>query len=88
MAKSISGDVRFGCGEKASADQSSASVMFAKYCDPDVKVDFWTPEKDKAVNEYITDMPGMEDLAPCASRGLSRVVMKEVCFAPLSSASI
>lgn len=78
VAKSISGGVSFGCGDTATADQSSASVIFEKYCDPDLKVDFSMPAKDNVVEDYITEIPGMDDLAPCAASGVSGVVMREV----------
>lgn len=74
----MTGQVTFGCGESASADLSSASVVFAKYCDSKVKVDFSAPATDNVVDAYITDIREIQYLAPCAARGLSGAVMTEV----------
>lgn len=52
-------------------------MVMAQYCDPAITADFSTPT-DNIVDAYITDLPEMEYLAPCAWSGLSSAVMQMV----------
>ena len=73
LSSTISADVSNSCGSTASSDQSSASAVFSAYCNQDAVVTFPTPTVK--VSQYITDIPEMAYLAPCASSQVSYAVM-------------
>lgn len=72
---SISTDVAYSCGSSATDDLWSASQVMDQYCNQaDVTVTFSTPTAN-LVNNYITDLPEMAYLPPCAQSALSEAVM-------------
>ena len=76
----VSSGVSLDCGSTASQDQSSAATVLNAYCNQDSAVAFPTPTNPVSV--YITDIPQISDLAPCASNELSNVVLgmtEELC---------
>jgi hypothetical protein len=69
VSSSISSSVLYSCGSTASEDVSSASAIFAQYCDPSVVI---TPgPQPTALSEYITELPAFSYLAPCAMSAVS-----------------
>lgn len=76
MSKSLS----YSCGETASDDHTSASVVLSQYCDPDGTYTFATPTTN-LVEEYPTDYPEFYNLAPCAQYGVS-IAMQSVESTP------
>ena len=52
------------------------------YCDQDLSITFPTPTKN-VVNAYITDLPQLDYLPPCAQSALSIAVMGAVCQRPV-----
>ncbi|KJR85286.1 uncharacterized protein SPSK_08685 [Sporothrix schenckii 1099-18] len=74
VSASISSDVSYSCGSTASSDQQSASLVFSHYCDQGGTATFATPATP--VSQYITDIPEMSYLAPCASSQISYAVME------------
>lgn len=73
LSASISSDVSYSCGSTASSDQGSASLVFSAYCNQDAVVTFPTPTIP--VSQFITDIPEMSYLAPCASSQVAYAVM-------------
>ncbi|KAH6880478.1 hypothetical protein B0T10DRAFT_144486 [Thelonectria olida] len=72
---SISSDVTYSCGSSATDDLWSASKVMDQYCNQgDTTITFSTPTAN-LVNNYITDLPEMAYLPPCAQSALSQVVM-------------
>ncbi|CAM1505771.1 Fc.00g114080.m01.CDS01 [Cosmosporella sp. VM-42] len=71
---SISSDLTWSCGSSATDDFSSASQMMDLYCDQALSITFPTPTKN-VVNAYITDLPQLDYLPPCAQSALSYAVM-------------
>ncbi|CAK7222633.1 hypothetical protein SBRCBS47491_004925 [Sporothrix bragantina] len=80
ISGAISSDVSDNCGSTASSDQASVSTVFSAYCNQIAQVTFPTPTTP--VSEYITDIPEMTYLAPCASSQVAYAVMEmtyELC---------
>ncbi|CAK7237660.1 hypothetical protein SEUCBS140593_010059 [Sporothrix eucalyptigena] len=73
LSATISADVSDNCGSTASSDQSSAATVFSAYCNQNAVVTFPTPTIQ--VTQYITDIPEMSYLAPCASSEVAGAVM-------------
>ncbi|CAK7209630.1 hypothetical protein SCUCBS95973_000505 [Sporothrix curviconia] len=73
LSATISADVSGGCGSTASSDQSSVATVFSAYCNQNAVVTFPTPTIK--VSQYITDIPEMSYLAPCASSQVAYAVM-------------
>ncbi|KAK3998371.1 hypothetical protein QBC44DRAFT_3592 [Cladorrhinum sp. PSN332] len=67
----ISSSVSYSCGGTASDDQSSAATVLSAYCNQASAVAFPTPT---AVSVYITDIPEVDNLAPCAKTALRYAV--------------
>lgn len=59
------------------SDENSAADVFTKYCDPEFNPGFSTPT-DNIVTDYITDLPQISYLAPCASSVVDSVIMSKV----------
>ncbi|KAF5012052.1 hypothetical protein FDECE_1873 [Fusarium decemcellulare] len=74
VASSISTDITYSCGSSASEDISSASKMMQKYCNQESKITFFSPTTN-IVEAYITDLPELAYLPPCAQAGLSYAVV-------------
>lgn len=74
LSATISSDVSYSCGSTASSDQSSASQVFSAYCNQIAVATFATPATP--VSSYITDIPEMSYLAPCASSQVSAAVFE------------
>ncbi|RSL98900.1 hypothetical protein CDV31_012421 [Fusarium ambrosium] len=74
VASSISSDVTYSCGSSASDDLSSASKLMDKYCHQDKDVTFFSPTTN-VVEAYITDLPELAYLPPCAQSGISYAVV-------------
>ncbi|KAK3333461.1 hypothetical protein B0T19DRAFT_126614 [Cercophora scortea] len=73
IASGLSSSISYSCGSTASEDQKSAATVLSAYCNQDKVVAFPTPTIPVSV--YITDIPQMTDLAPCASGALSYAVL-------------
>lgn len=73
LSADVSSDVSDECGSTASSDQASASTVFSAYCNQKAVVNF--PSPTIPVSQYITDIPEMSYLAPCASSQVAYVVM-------------
>ncbi|KAI5459401.1 hypothetical protein BGZ63DRAFT_406693 [Mariannaea sp. PMI_226] len=72
---SINTDISYYCGSSATDDQWSASKVMDQYCDQkEMSVTFSTPT-DNIVNNYITDLPELAYLPPCAQSAISQAVM-------------
>ncbi|KAK4232542.1 hypothetical protein QBC38DRAFT_351974 [Podospora fimiseda] len=67
----ISSSVSYSCGGTASDDQSSVATVLSAYCNQASVVAFPTPT---AVSAYITDIPEVDNLAPCAKTALRYAV--------------
>lgn len=74
VASSISTDVTYSCGSSASDDLSSASKLMDKYCHQDKDITFFSPTTN-VVEAYITDLPELAYLPPCAQSGISYAVV-------------
>ncbi|KAF5025783.1 hypothetical protein F66182_2116 [Fusarium sp. NRRL 66182] len=74
VASSISTDVEYSCGSSATQDLSSASKLMQKYCNQDKDITFFSPTTN-IVEAYITDLPELAYLPPCAQTGLSYAVV-------------
>ncbi|KAH7276030.1 hypothetical protein B0J15DRAFT_507479 [Fusarium solani] len=74
VASSISSDVTYSCGSSASDDLSSASKLMDKYCHQDKDITFFSPTTN-VVEAYITDLPELAYLPPCAQSGISYAVV-------------
>lgn len=72
VSKAISSSVSYSCGPTATQDQASAATVLEAYCSQGDEFSF--PEPETSVTEFITDVPGFGDLAPCAASGLAYVV--------------
>ena len=64
IASAVSTEIRSSCGAGATSDQQSASSVLDKYCNPDKTITFATPSV--TVDAYITDLPELSYLVPCA----------------------
>ncbi|KAL2016312.1 hypothetical protein VTK56DRAFT_3883 [Thermocarpiscus australiensis] len=71
IASRVSASVSYSCDSTASDDQASVATVLSAYCNPDLSVAFPTPT---AVSVYITDIPEVEYLAPCAKSALTYAV--------------
>ncbi|KAK4107977.1 hypothetical protein N656DRAFT_718965 [Canariomyces notabilis] len=67
----LSYSVSYSCGSTASEDQTSAAYVLSAYCNQESPASFPTPT---AVSAYITDIPDVGYLAPCAQSGLSYAI--------------
>ncbi|KAF7555214.1 hypothetical protein G7046_g6615 [Stylonectria norvegica] len=74
MSSSISSSVSWNCGSSASDDFWSVFKVMDLYCDQDQTITFSSPTKN-IVKAYITDIPEMTYLAPCAQSALSQAVL-------------
>ncbi|KAM5365369.1 hypothetical protein ACJA88_012551 [Fusarium oxysporum] len=74
VASSISTDIEYSCGSSATEDLSSASKLMQKYCNQEEHITFFSPTKN-IVEAYITDLPELAYLPPCAQSGLSYAVV-------------
>ncbi|KAF5603635.1 uncharacterized protein FSUBG_7192 [Fusarium subglutinans] len=74
VASSISTDIQYSCGSSATEDLSSASKLMQKYCSQEEHITFFSPTKN-IVEVYITDLPELAYLPPCAQSGLSYAVV-------------
>ena len=74
VSRAISSSVSYSCGATASADQASAATVLDAYCGQGGDEEFAFSEHESSVTDYITEMPGFADLAPCAASGLAYVV--------------
>ncbi|KAJ4270529.1 hypothetical protein NW762_002216 [Fusarium torreyae] len=74
VASSISTDIEYSCGSSATEDLSSASKLMQKYCNQDKDITFFSPTTN-IVEAYITDLPELAYLPPCAQSGLSYAVV-------------
>ncbi|KAF4966207.1 hypothetical protein FSARC_6092 [Fusarium sarcochroum] len=74
VASSISTDIEYSCGSSATEDLSSASKLMQKYCNQNKDITFFSPTTN-IVEAYITDLPEMAYLPPCAQSGLSYAVV-------------
>lgn len=72
----LSSDVSQSCGNTATDDQASVSTVFSLYCNQDAVVAFPTPSI--SVSQYITDIPEISYMPPCASSGISYIAMTMV----------
>ncbi|RBQ73415.1 hypothetical protein FVER53590_04259 [Fusarium verticillioides] len=74
VASSISTDIEYSCGSSATEDLSSVSKLMKKYCNQEEHITFFSPTKN-IVEAYITDLPELAYLPPCAQSGLSYAVV-------------
>ncbi|KAM7195241.1 hypothetical protein V8F20_007617 [Naviculisporaceae sp. PSN 640] len=72
VEKALSSSVSWSCGGTASEDQASARTVLSAYCDQDGTYSF--PEPATPVSIYITDIPELDFLAPCAASAVSYAV--------------
>ncbi|OIW25022.1 hypothetical protein CONLIGDRAFT_684907 [Coniochaeta ligniaria NRRL 30616] len=72
ISTAISKSVSYSCGSTASEDQASAATVLSAYCNQDSIPSFPTPATPVSV--YITDIPEISLLAPCASYAVSAAV--------------
>jgi uncharacterized protein with beta-barrel porin domain len=71
VVASIASNVQENCGNTASEDVASATVVFSAYCNQQNAV---TLPTGVPVTQYITDLPAYSDLGGCASDAVSYVV--------------
>ncbi|KAH7161632.1 hypothetical protein EDB81DRAFT_350835 [Dactylonectria macrodidyma] len=75
LYSSISTDVTYSCGSSATDELTSASKMMEQYCNQDeMTVTFFSPTAN-LVHAYITDLPQMDYMPPCAQSAVSEAVM-------------
>ncbi|KAF7549477.1 hypothetical protein G7Z17_g6364 [Cylindrodendrum hubeiense] len=75
ISSSISSDVAYSCGSSATDDLWSASKVIDQYCNQeDMTVTFSSPTAN-IVHAYITDLPEMAYMPPCAQSAVSEAVM-------------
>lgn len=77
VLSSIARGVQSRCQVYSTDDIASAQAVFTAYCDDGYTPDFPTPTTN-IVPVYITGVPGIEWLAPCAASGIEEAMMKEV----------
>lgn len=88
ILESATSEVKDNCGVyTAPADANSAIDMYDFYCHQDYNVPFAAPTQN-LVTDYITDLPAMGYLAPCASSVVSSLVLREVCSPVVSPSHI
>ncbi|KAK7397743.1 hypothetical protein QQX98_012884 [Neonectria punicea] len=80
LYSSISTDVTYSCGSSATDDLWSASKMMDQYCDQDSMTVTFSSPTTNIVNAYITDLPEMDYLPPCAQSALSEAVMGAAAY--------
>ncbi|KAK3401953.1 hypothetical protein B0T20DRAFT_127111 [Sordaria brevicollis] len=68
----VSKSVNYYCGSTATEDQASAATVLSAYCSQDKLPDF--PQPSISVTQYITDVPEVAALAPCARSALGYAV--------------
>ncbi|GKU18058.1 unnamed protein product [Fusarium langsethiae] len=74
VASAISNDIKHGCGSSATEDLYSASKVMQKYCNQDKHIAFSSPTTN-IVDAYITDLPELAYMPPCAQSAISYAVM-------------
>lgn len=74
VTSAISNDIKHGCGSSATEDIYSASKVMQKYCNQDKHITFSSPTTN-IVDAYITDLPELAYMPPCAQSALSYAVM-------------
>ncbi|UZP41149.1 hypothetical protein NXS19_008965 [Fusarium pseudograminearum] len=75
VTSAISDDIKHGCGSSATEDIYSASKVMQKYCNQDKHITFPSPTTN-IVDAYITDLPELAYMPPCAQSALSYAVMR------------
>ncbi|KAK3948076.1 hypothetical protein QBC32DRAFT_352523 [Pseudoneurospora amorphoporcata] len=68
----VSESVNYYCGSTATEDQASAATVLSAYCSQDKLPEF--PKPSISVTQYITDVPEVGALAPCAFTALGYAV--------------
>ncbi|KAK1779660.1 hypothetical protein QBC45DRAFT_477509 [Copromyces sp. CBS 386.78] len=68
----VSKSVNYYCGSTATEDQASAATVLSAYCSQDKLPEF--PKPSISVTQYITDVPEVAALAPCAFTALGYAV--------------
>ncbi|KAK3503687.1 hypothetical protein B0T13DRAFT_522577 [Neurospora crassa] len=68
----VSKSVNYYCGSTATEDQASAATVLSAYCSQDKLPEF--PQPSVPVTQYITDVPEVAALAPCAFSALGYAV--------------
>ncbi|KAK0743387.1 hypothetical protein B0T18DRAFT_290846, partial [Schizothecium vesticola] len=69
ISKGVSSSVSYSCGGGAAADQASASTVLSGYCNQGALPTFPPPEFP--VSYYITEIPEIDALAPCAKSAIN-----------------
>lgn len=72
---SISTDVTYSCGTAATDDLSSASKVMDQYCNQESMTVTFSSPTTNIVHAYITDLPEMAYMPPCAQSAVSEAVM-------------
>ncbi|KAK4190829.1 hypothetical protein QBC35DRAFT_460791 [Podospora australis] len=83
ISAQLSTSISYSCGATASEDQSSAQVVLNAYCNQATTAAFPAPT---AVSVYLTDIPEVDYLAPCAKSAL-RYAMSSMTYAKCPSAA-
>jgi len=73
VSKKIVSSISYSCGATSADDLSSAMLVYDGYCNQASIGSFPTPTSPVSV--YITDLPAVQDLPPCAASGLSYAVL-------------
>ncbi|KAJ1328098.1 hypothetical protein MN608_07434 [Microdochium nivale] len=73
VTKGIATSITYSCGSTASEDLSSAMLLYSGYCNQANIGAF--PKPSTPVSLHITDLSAIQELAPCASRAVSRAVL-------------
>ncbi|EGO54432.1 hypothetical protein NEUTE1DRAFT_103879 [Neurospora tetrasperma FGSC 2508] len=82
----VSKSVNYYCGSTATEDQASAGTVLSAYCSQDKLPEF--PQPSVPVTQYITDVPEVAALAPCAFSALGyaiREMGRERCPSDLAA---
>ncbi|RKU49088.1 hypothetical protein DL546_005150 [Coniochaeta pulveracea] len=72
VATGVSKSISYSCGPAATEDQASAATVLSAYCNQESIPAFPTPATPVSV--YITDVPEVAYLAPCASHAVTEVI--------------
>ncbi|KAH7630224.1 hypothetical protein B0T09DRAFT_144592 [Sordaria sp. MPI-SDFR-AT-0083] len=86
MKSDVSKSVNYYCGSTATEDQASAATVLSAYCSQDKLPEF--PKPSISVTQYITDVPEVAALAPCAFTALGyavKAVGRERCPSDLAA---
>ncbi|KAI0395477.1 hypothetical protein F5Y17DRAFT_423085 [Xylariaceae sp. FL0594] len=75
IGRSISDSISYTCGQTATEDQASASTVLSAYCNQNKIITF--PSPSITVQDYVTDLPAFQNLAPCAASGVSQAVLQQ-----------